>query len=162
MTDRLAVARQPCRPVRQVAEVLLLTDREAEVRAWVAAVLALAALRREERDDVVADGDRGDALPHRLDNPGTLVPEHGRRVPGGVCPRRREQVGVANPAGREADEHLASLRLGEVELLNLERLTEPLEHRGTDLHGAILRKKKQAATRTARFGARQSALPLNL
>ena len=54
MADRLAVAREPRRPVREVAEVLLLADREAEVRPIAAAVDALAALRREERDDVIA------------------------------------------------------------------------------------------------------------
>ena len=49
---------QARRPVGQVAVVLLLADREAEVRQRAAAVDALAALRREQRDDVVADGDR--------------------------------------------------------------------------------------------------------
>src|SRR4029079_8587798 len=47
--DRLAVARQARSPVRQKALVLLLPDRQAEVRARVEAVRALAALRREER-----------------------------------------------------------------------------------------------------------------
>ena len=54
VADRLAVAREPRRAVGQVALVLLLADRQAEVRARVEAVDALAALRREERDDVVA------------------------------------------------------------------------------------------------------------
>ena len=54
VADRLAVARQARRAVGQVALVLLLADREAEVRARAQAVDALAALRREERDDVVA------------------------------------------------------------------------------------------------------------
>ena len=43
-------------PSGQVALALLLADREAEVRPRREAVDALAALRREERDDVVALG----------------------------------------------------------------------------------------------------------
>ena len=54
VAHRLAVARQARRAVGQVALVLLLADREAEIRARAQAVDALAALRREERDDVVA------------------------------------------------------------------------------------------------------------
>ena len=48
------VTGEPGRPVGEVALVLLLADRQAEVRSGVEAVDALAALRREERDDVVA------------------------------------------------------------------------------------------------------------
>ena len=58
VAERLAVAREPRRAVGQVALVLLLADREAEVRARAAAVDALAALRREQRDDVVAGRER--------------------------------------------------------------------------------------------------------
>ena len=39
---------------------------------------------------------------------------------------------MANPAGDEADERLPRLRLGEIELLNLERLAEPLQDCGVD------------------------------
>ena len=55
--DPLAVAAQPRRAVGEVAVVLLLADREAEIGLRRAAVDALAALRREERDDVVAGRD---------------------------------------------------------------------------------------------------------
>ena len=75
------------RAVREIALVLLLADREAEVRAVAQAVDALAALRREERDDVVAGGERGDAVADLLDDAGALVPEHGRRVPGRIGAR---------------------------------------------------------------------------
>jgi hypothetical protein len=54
VADRLAAAREPRRAVGQVAEVLLLPNCETEVRAQAAAVDALAALRREQRDDVVS------------------------------------------------------------------------------------------------------------
>ena len=74
MADRLAVARQARRAVRQVALVLLLADREAEVRAVAAAVDALAALRREERDDVVAGRDERDAVADRSTTPAPSCP----------------------------------------------------------------------------------------
>jgi hypothetical protein len=45
---------------------------------------------------------------------------------------------VADPAGREPYEHLSRLRLGEVDLLDDERLPEVLEHGGTDLHATNL------------------------
>ena len=102
-------------------------------------MLALAALRREERDNVVARSDRADPLADRLDDSCSLVPEHRRRVPGRIGARGRVEVGVADAACDQADEHLTGVRLGEVELLNLERLTEPLEHGGAHFHGAILR-----------------------
>ena len=58
-----------------MAEVLLLADRHAEVGPRVDAVDALAALGREQRDDVVALGERGDALADPLDDAGALVAE---------------------------------------------------------------------------------------
>ena len=134
MADRLAVARQPRRAVGQVALVLLLADREAEVRAVAAAVDALAALRREQRHDVVARRDRRDVRADALDDACALVPEHGRRVAGRVGAGRRVEVGVADAARDEADEHLTRARLGELDLLHDERPAELLEHCGANLH----------------------------
>ena len=127
---------EPRRAVRQVALVLLLADGEAEVRAVVVAVDALAALRREERDDVVARRDVAHAFADTLDDAGTLVAEHGRRVAGRVGAGGGVEVGVADAAGDEPHQHLACLRLGEVELLHLERCTELLEDGRADLHRA--------------------------
>ena len=62
------------------AEVLLLADRHAEVRPRVDAVDALAALGREEGDDVIARLERGDVGANPLDDTRPLVAEHGRRV----------------------------------------------------------------------------------
>jgi hypothetical protein len=42
---------------------------------------------------------------------------------------------MADAAGDEPDEHLARLRLLQVELLDDERLAEFLEDGGADLHG---------------------------
>ena len=74
----------------------------------------------------------GDALADRLDDARALVPEHGRRIAGGIDARGRVQVGVADAAGDEPHEHLARPRLGEVELLHDQRLGELLEQRRAD------------------------------
>ena len=99
------------------------------------AVDALAALGREERDDVIAGRDERDAVTDPLDDARALVAEHARRVARSGRRRGRVEVGVADAAGDEPDEHLARLRLRELDLLHDERLTELLEHRGADLHG---------------------------
>ena len=98
------------------------------------AVHALAALGREERDDVVAGLEQVTSGPDRLDHARALVAEHRRRVAGGVDARGGVEVGVADAAGDQPDQHLAGLRLGEVDLLDGERLAELLQHRGAHLH----------------------------
>ena len=103
---------------------------------------ALAALGREERDDVVARRDERHARADALDDAGPLVPEHARRVAGRIGAGGRVEVGVAHAARREPDEHLAVLRLSEVELLDDERLPELLEDCGADLHAAEANPKR--------------------
>src|SRR5207244_9774433 len=87
VTDRHAVAREPRRPVRKMALVLLLANGQTEIRPVIAAVLALAALRREERDDMVARRDIRHAVAYDLDDACAFVPEHCRRIAGGVGAR---------------------------------------------------------------------------
>src|SRR5204863_9154311 len=101
VADWLALAREARRAVREVALVLLLADRQAEVRPVVAAVNALAALRREERHDMVARRDVAHALADALDDARTLVTQHRRGVTRRVGAGRRVQVGVADAAGCE-------------------------------------------------------------
>ena len=110
VADRLTVAREPDGAVGQVALVLLGADRHAEVRARAQAVHALAALGREERDDVVADLEVLDALAELLDDARALMAEHGGRVAGRVGAGGRVHVGVADAACHQADQHLARLR----------------------------------------------------
>jgi hypothetical protein len=75
---RLAVAAESRRAVRQVTEALLVADRDAPVRPRAAAVDALTAFGREQRDDVVAGRDERDARPDRLDDPAPSCPStHG-------------------------------------------------------------------------------------
>jgi hypothetical protein len=94
-----------------------------------------AALRGEQRHDVVARAHQRHAVTDLLDHAGALVPEHARRVAGRVGAGGGVQVGVADAAGDEADEHLAGLRLLQVDVLDDEWLAEFLENGGADLHG---------------------------
>ena len=95
---------------------------------------ALAALRGEQRDDVVARRDERDAVAHALDDAGALVAEHARHVAAGIGARRRVEVGVADAARDEPDERLAGLRLGQLDVLDDERPSELLEHGCAYLH----------------------------
>jgi hypothetical protein len=107
---------------------------EAEVRARAAAVDALATLRREQRHDVVADGDVTHPFADGLDDACALVSEHGRRVAGRVGAGGRVHVGVTDAARDQPDQRLAGSGAGEVELLHDERPTELLEQRGANPH----------------------------
>ena len=113
--QRLAAAREPRRAVGQVAEALLVADRDAAVRARALAVHALPALRGEQRHDVVARLHERHAGADPLDDARALVPEHAGRVARGVGARRGVEVGVADAARDEAHQHLAGLRLGQVD-----------------------------------------------
>ena len=135
MADRLAVAREAGGSVGQVALVLLLADRQAKIRAVAAAVLALAALRREQRHHAVARGQARDAVAEPLDDSGALVAEDGRRVARWVRAGGGVHVGVADTAGLEPHEHLAAPGLRELDLGDMQRRSELLEHCGSDLHG---------------------------
>ena len=121
-----------------MALVLLLADRQAEVRPVAAAVDALAALRGEERHDVIARRERGHVRADALDDAGAFVAEHRRRVAGRIGARCRVEVGVADAAGGEPDEDLARARLREVDLLDDEWLPELLENRCPDAHAQSL------------------------
>ena len=132
----LAVAAQARGAVGQVALVLLLADREADVGLVGQAVHALAALGREERDHVIAGREARHALAHGLDHARALVAQHGRRVAGGIGAARGVHVGVADAAGGQPDEHLARPRPVQLDVLDHERLSELLEHGRADLHCA--------------------------
>ena len=96
VADRLAARREPRRAVGQVALVLLLADREAEVRAVAQAVDALAALRREERDDVVAGRDRR----RRPRRPARRRPRPRGRAPSARSPTGRRPTPCTGRCGR--------------------------------------------------------------
>jgi uncharacterized protein (DUF1015 family) len=138
MPDRLASSGEAGRAVGQEALILLFTDREAEVRARITAVNALAALWREERHHVVAGTERLHVPAHPFHDARSLVAEHRRRVARGIGPGRGVEIGVADPAGDEPDEDFACLRLREVDFLHRERSVELLENRCPDAHAPII------------------------
>ena len=136
--DRLSAGGEPRRAVGQEPFVLLLADREAEIRSGVEAVHAFATLRREERHDVIAAGDRGHALPDLFDDACSFVAEHGRRVARRIRAGRGVEIGVADPTGDEPDEHFSRLRLGKLDLLDLEWSAELTEDCSLDAHRRIM------------------------
>ena len=138
MADRLAVARQTRGPVRQVALVLLLADRQADVRPAAAAVLALPALRGEQRDDVIADRQRLDARADRLDDARALVPEHGRRVPDGSTPEAVYRSVWQTPHATSRTSTSPALGSASSTSVDDQRLPELLQHCGLDPHGRPL------------------------
>ena len=99
---------------------------------------AFAALRREERHDVVAGRNRADARPDPFDDAGTFVAEHGRRVARRVGAGGGVEIGVADPTGDEPDEHLSLLRVGELDRLDRERSPELTEDCGLNAHRRII------------------------
>ena len=145
--------REPRRPVRQEALVLLLADREAEVRpvARGSGRTRGTAARRASPRGLPARASVTPS-PTALDDAGALVAEHRRRVAGRVGAGGRVEVGVADAAGDEPDEHLARLRLGEVDLLDDERLPELLENRGPDTHRPMLAEPLTRRSRSRRAG----------
>jgi hypothetical protein len=78
--------------------------------------------------------ERRHALAELLDDAGAFVPEHRRCIAGGIRARGRVEVGVADPAGDQAHEHLTRARLGQVDGVDDQRLPELLEDGGADLH----------------------------
>ena len=98
--QRIAAAAESRRAVREQAEPLLVANRDAAVRPVAEAMDALAALRSEQRHDVVALGDERHPLADALDDAGALVAEHARHVAArdpprtpcrGRCGRRRRR-----------------------------------------------------------------------
>jgi hypothetical protein len=66
------------------------------------------------------------------------VAENRRLIAGRIGTGSRVQVRVADPARDEPDEHLARLRLRQVDLLDDERLPELLENCGPNPHRPML------------------------
>ena len=97
---------------------------------------ALPALRREQRDNVVAERDRADPLTDGLHDTRTLMSEHGGRVSRRIDSRSAVHVGVTHTTGDEPDQHLARPWVSQVQLLDDERTGELLQHRGAYPHEA--------------------------
>jgi hypothetical protein len=86
-----------------------------------AAAGAAVAAERERHDDVVADREVGHAVADLLHDASTLMAQDTGQGEGDQALTRAE-VGVAEPGGEDADQHLVALRTLDLDLLEHERL----------------------------------------
>ncbi len=128
--------RKPRGAVRHHALALRAADRGAEVGLARQARRALPALRRVERDDVVALLHRGHARPDVDHDARALVAEDRRKQSFRVLAGQRELVGVADAGRLDLDQHLARLRAFELHMGDRERLARLECHRRTHVHAA--------------------------
>ena len=106
--DRLAAEREAAGAVGHQALALRRADRRAEVGLARQAGLALPALGRVERDDVIALLQRWSRPgPTSTTTPAPSWPRIAGNRPSGIGARARELVGVADAGGLDLDQHLA-------------------------------------------------------
>jgi hypothetical protein len=139
MEDRLAVERKAAAAVRHQAFALRRPDRRAKVRLARQARLALPALGRVERNDVIALLERRDAGPDVDDDARAFVPEDRREESLRVRAGAGVFVGVADARGLDLDQHLACLRSGQVDHLDGQGGSRLVRNRRPDFHRALLR-----------------------
>jgi hypothetical protein len=135
VVQRRPVQAEPARPVGERALGRHARAQRAEIGAAPPALVALAAGGHEREDDMVARLERLHARTGLLHDTRGFVPEDERERLGQVA-LDDVQVAVADAAGRDADEHLAFLRRGEVDLENLDRPARLPEDGGLRLHAA--------------------------
>jgi hypothetical protein len=103
---------------------------------WVAGAAGpAAAAERERHDDVVADREVGHVSADLLDYTRALVAQHAGQGEGDE-PLAGTEVGVAEPGGDDAHEHLVALRAFDLDLFEHERFVVGGQHRcGGGRHG---------------------------
>ncbi len=131
----LAVLREPAGAVGHDALALGDADRLAQIGLARGAELAFAALRRVERNDVIADGDTGDAGPYLFDDTAALVAENRRERPFRILARQGKRIGVANARGDEPNQDLAFLRAIEIHFFDRQGFTGFPGYSRSSLHG---------------------------
>lgn len=149
---RLTAIRHSRRPVRQRALGDGRVQHPARCRPAATAAGALPAGRCPRENDLVAGAHAAHRLAHRLDDAGSLVPEHHGRRPAELALDLVE-VRAADPDRGHADEHLVRPRLGEIDLGDLERFAHAVKECCTRLHGA------QQTTVTTRRAPSSTAVP---
>jgi hypothetical protein len=77
---------------------------------------------------VVAHAYTLNTLTNRLDHAGAFVTEYSRQRPRPIA-RHRMEIGMAQAARREADQDLPAPRVGKVDLIDSERLSNCFENR---------------------------------
>ncbi len=123
--DRLVGERAAAKDGRQLGAVhrpvhspLRAELRGAAARIAPPALRALAARRPPGDDDAVPGCDHGHVAAHLLDDPGALVAEQDREPRAPALGLDDVEVGVAEPASLDADEHLTRSRRIDRELLD--------------------------------------------
>jgi hypothetical protein len=141
MVDRLRPEFEAAGAVGHHALALRRPDRGAEVGLLRQARLTLAAFGRVKRDDVIADGHRGNAGTHFADDTSALVTEDRRKDAFGILAFERVGVGMADPSGHDLDQNLAGFRPFEVDLVDLERRVGRYGNGGASLHPGLLEQR---------------------
>ena len=131
MVEGAAATREPGAAVGHHALALGGADRLAEVRLAGLAELALAALRRVERDHVVAGRHGGHAGPDLFHDRAALVAEDRGEQSLRVGARQGVGVRVADAGGDDAHQDLAFLRAFDVDFFDLEWLARFVGDRGS-------------------------------
>src|SRR6185312_9390648 len=128
---------EPAGPVGHEALTLRGPDGRAEIGLAGEARFAGPALRRVERNDVIALGHRGDARADVDDDARALVAEDHREQPLRIGARAGELVGVTDAGRLDLDQDLACLRPLELDLFDDRRLARLVRHRRARLHGNL-------------------------
>src|SRR5438105_2021591 len=137
MVDLTAAEREPAGAVGHHALALCGADRDTEIGLAGEAIFALTAFRRVERDDMVAFGDAGHAVPDIDDNPRALMAEDRRKEPLRITAGQSEFVGMTNAGRLDLDQHLSILGAVELNSLYLERLTSLESDSSACLHDLL-------------------------
>jgi len=138
MQHLLALEREAAAAVGHEALALGDADLLAEIGLAAEAVLALAAFRRVERDDMVALLQRLHLGSHVHHDAGAFMAEDRGKRALRIFTGQREPIGVAKPRGLHFHQDFAGLRAFEVHLFDAERLPGLGRQRCLGLHVAFL------------------------
>ena len=125
----LAAGLEPRGPIRHHPLPLRGPDLPAQVRLARLAELALPAFGGIQRHGIVARLDRRHPVPHRLDNPGSLVAQHNRKRSLRVFSGQRVRVGVTHARVVNLNANLMRLGGGHLDILHRQRLPSTPSHR---------------------------------
>ena len=151
MEDLVLAAGEARRPIRHHALSLGCADRSAEIGLARHAGRALAAFGRVERDDVIAPLDAGHAGADIDHDARAFVSENGGKETLGIGARQRELVGMTDAGRLDLDQNFTSLRAGEIDLRDLERLSCGDGDGGLRLHSLGLPEQKSVPNALARL-----------
>src|SRR5690606_9849807 len=133
---------------RHQALALRAPDRGAQVGLAAQARLTLAAFRRVQRDDVIADGKAGYARSDLDHHARAFVAQNGGEETLAVQTVQRIGVGVAHARRLDLDQHLARARAFQINLDDLERTFGFERNGGAGFHVLVLRTSLSLATRS--------------